>query len=216
MIKKYFDIAVNFIKKNRYYILLGIALFLFITVKFDKCSDDDIEDDIEYVDLNIFRQHIIDSIATEMHLKYISAIDSVEFLRSKDRARLNRSIINLDKENKELRQEIKDLLAGEDTMDIEMCIELVDIQQEIIFNRDIVIEKKDSVISNYKLTVEGLNSKYNSQYKETLRLLGANDMCQGNIKILTNRLEKQNTWWKRNEKWFYFGAGVIGTGLILK
>ena len=33
---------------------------------------------------------------------------------------------------------------------------------------------------------------------------------------LVSALKKKNNWWNRNQKWIYFGAGVVGAGIVLK
>lgn len=33
---------------------------------------------------------------------------------------------------------------------------------------------------------------------------------------LRKQIKKDNSWWKRNDKWFYLGIGIVGTGLVLK
>jgi len=40
--------------------------------------------------------------------------------------------------------------------------------------------------------------------------------CQDDVLLLQKKLEQQNTWWKKNEKWIYLGVGVIGTAILVK
>ena len=104
-------------------------------------------------------------------------------------------------ENKELKKQLKNAYDefSNNADDITKCKDVVNIQKDVILNQDTIIIVREHQIYSYKLTLTDLNKKYDVQLKETQRTKIMYDDCQGDIKTLTKRLEKQTTWWKKNE-----------------
>lgn len=205
----------EWISKHLVYILGAIILFLTVSAIITKCNDD-IDDTIDQVDINKLRRHLIDSIATESHKRYIVSIDSINALREAQIKSKDKQILSLDKENKKLRKQLENIYNDNDTINLETCLEIVDIQQDIISNRDSVIDIQTGQISLHRLTIADLNIKYDKQLSETNRVKSMYSGCQDDVLLLQKKLEQQNTWWKKNEKWIYLGVGVIGTAILVK
>lgn len=214
-IMKIIKIITEWISKHLVYILGAIILFLTVSAIITKCNDD-IDDTIDQVDVNKLRRHLIDSIATEAHKRYIVSIDSINALREAQIKSKDKQIVSLDKENKKLRKQLEDIYNDNDTINLETCLEIVDIQQDIISNRDSVIDIQTGQIYLHRLTIADLNIKYDKQLSETDRVKSMYSGCQDDVLLLQKKLEQQNTWWKKNEKWIYLGVGVIGTAILVK
>jgi len=123
---KIIKIITEWISKHLVYILGAIILFLTVSAIITKCNDD-IDDTIDQVDINKLRRHLIDSIATESHKRYIVSIDSINALREAQIKSKDKQIVSLDKENKKLRKQLEDIYNDNDTINLGTCLEIVDI-----------------------------------------------------------------------------------------
>lgn len=208
---------IDYIFKHAVAFALGaIVVFLLLSGVISKCTSKQIDNAIEQVDINTIRRHLIDSMAVLQHHEYISAIDSINSLRTAQIKSISKTVDKLNKENKELRNELAQLYNDTAVMDLPTCIGITEIQRDIIVNRDSVVDHQVKEIVTYQMTLTDLNLKYESQLKETVRTQGMYKGCEADNDLLIKKLAKQNTWWKRNEKWMFLGAGIIGTTLLLK
>ena len=208
---------IEYILKNITVFAIGaIVVFLLLSGVIYKCTSKEIDNTIEQVDINSIRRNLIDSMAKLQHQEYISAIDSINTLRTAQIKSISKTVDKLNKENKQLRNELAQLYNDTAVMDLPTCLEITEIQKDIIVNRDSVVDKQDEQIATYQITLTDLNLKYESQLKETVRTQEMYKACGVDNDKLKQRLAKQNTWWRRNEKWMFLGAGIIGTTLLLK
>ena len=196
--------------------LVAIVIFLLLSGAISRCSSKQIDDTIEQVDINSLRRNLIDSMAKLQHQEYISAIDSINSLRTAQIKSISKTVDKLNNENKDLRNELAQLYNDTAVMDLPTCLEITEIQRDIIVNRDSVVDHQIKQITTYQMTLTDLNLKYESQLKETVRKQEMYNGCMADSEKLKKQLAKQNTWWKRNEKWMFLGAGIIGTTLLLK
>jgi len=205
----------NYIKKNWLLLLIGaVVLTVLISLLVSSHNQRMIERDLYNTEVNSIRRNLIDSIAKVQAKKDIHLIDSLNSIRDTERKAKEKKVLTLLSENKELKKQLRDAYGNID--DIIGCKRVVDIQKDVILNQDTIITIRGEQIDSYKLTITDLNKKYDVQLKETQRTKTMYDDCQADVGTLTNRLKKQTTWWKRNEKWMFLGAGIIGTTLLLK
>jgi len=202
--------------KEYYLYIVFIALFFILLPIVDKCSHEEIDNTIVQVDVNKLRRHLIDSIATENHKKYILFQDSLEAVRQTQIKAKDKTIASLEKDNLKMRKKLEEIYQENDIVDLEACAEIVEVQKDIIENRDSVVIEQKKEIDIQKESLVFLNEKYNKQVEETTRVRSLQNQCESDVILLQKQLEKQNTWWKRNEKWLYLGAGVLGTLIVLK
>ena len=208
----------SFIVKNWLTIVI-VAILLFVSISgfVSKCNSDRISNEIHQVEINTIRRNTIDSMAREQAKRDIHLLDSINALREKERIKNDKKIASLEKANDKLKKDLQIAYQEfEDSATLEQCNNVVDIQKELILNQDTIITEKTMIIDSYKLTLSDMNKKYEIQVQETNRKEDMYNGCQKDLGIMTDELNRQNTWWKRNEKWIYLGAGALGTFLIIK
>ena len=209
----------NFIKKNWIPILIAaVVLTVLIALLISSHNQRMIERDLYNTEVNSIRRNLIDSIAKVQAKKDISLIDSLNSIRDTERKEKEKKVLTLLSENKELKKQLRDVYDefSDNIDDIVTCKRVVDVQKDVILNQDTIITIRGEQIDSYKLTLNDLNRKYDVQLKETLRTKTMYDGCQADVATLTNRLNKQPTWWRKNEKWIFLGAGALGGILIAK
>ena len=209
----------NYIKKNWILILVGaVILTVLISLLVSSHNQRKIEKDLYNIEVNTIRRNLIDSIAKVQAKKDISLIDSLNSIRDTERKEKEKKVLTLLTENKELKKQLRDVYDefSNNIDDIVTCKRVVEVQKDVILNQDTIITIRGEQIDSYKLTLTDMNKKYDVQLKETLRTKTMYDGCQGDVATLTNRLNKQTTWWRKNEKWIFLGAGAIGGILIAK
>lgn len=210
---------IDYIKKNWLLLLIGVVgLILLISLLVSSHNQRRIERDLYNTEVNSIRRNLIDSIAKVQAKKDISLIDSLNSIRDTERKEKEKKVLTLLSENKELKKQLKDVYDefSDNIDDIVTCKRVVDVQKDVILNQDTIITVRGEQIDSYKLTITDLNKKYDVQLKETNRTKIMYDDCQADVATLTNRLKKQTTWWKRNEKWVYLGSGALAGILIVK
>lgn len=210
---------IGYFKKNWIYILIAlIGLTIIISMLISSYNQRRIERDLYNVELNSIRLNLIDSIAKVQSKKDIHLIDSLNSIREADRKNKDTKVLILIAENKELKKKLENAYGefSNNVDDVSKCKDVVDIQKDIILNQDTIIIVRENQIYSYKLSLADLNKKYDVQLKETQRNKIMYDNCQDNITIIAKRLEKQTTWWKKNDKWVFLGAGLIGGIIIMK
>ena len=209
----------NFIKKNWLPILIAtVVLTVLISLLISSHNQRRIERDLYNTEVNSIRRNLIDSIAKVQAKKDIHLIDSLNAIRDTERKEKDKKVLTLLSENKELKKQLRDVYDefSDNIDDIVTCKKVVDVQKDVILNQDTIITIRGEQIDSYKLTLTDMNKKYDVQLKETLRTKTMYDGCQGDVATLTNRLNKQATWWRKNEKWVYLGAGALAGILIIK
>ena len=210
---------IDFIKKNWLLLLIGaVVLTVLISLLISSHNQRRIERDLYNTEVNTIRRNLIDSIAKVQAKKDISLIDSLNSIRDTERKEKEKKVLTLLSENKELKKQLRDVYDefSDNIDDIVTCKRVVDVQKDVILNQDTIITIRGEQIDSYKLTLNDLNRKYDVQLKETLRTKTMYDGCQADVATLTNRLNKQPTWWRKNEKWIFLGAGALGGILIAK
>ncbi len=209
----------NFIKKNWILILVGtVILTVLISLLVSSHNQRKIEKDLYNIEVNTIRRNLIDSIAKVQAKKDISLIDSLNSIRDTERKEKDKKVLTLLTENKELKKQLRDVYDefSDNIDDIVTCKRVVEVQKDVILNQDTIIIIRGEQIDSYKLTLTDMNKKYDVQLKETQRTKMMYDGCQDDVATLTNRLNKQTTWWRKNEKWIFLGAGALGGILIAK
>jgi hypothetical protein len=209
---------IDFIKKHYITIIIvSVLTFIAISSTVSKCTFERIAEDLRQTELNTLRRSLTDSLKQEQAKKEILLIDSLNAIREAERAVSNKKVVQLLLDNNKLKTELKKAYDNlKDSSTIENCLDVVEIQKEVINKQDTIINVQSNQVESYKLTVKDLNDKYDIQYKETLRTRMMYNDCQNDVEILVKRLEKQNTWYKKNEKWIYLGIGVVTTLIITK
>lgn len=210
---------IGYFKKNWIYILITlVGLTIIISMLISSYNQRRIERDLYNVELNSIRLNLIDSIAKVQSKKDIHLIDSLNSIREADRKNKDTKVLILIAENKELKKKLENAYGefSNNVDDVAKCKDVIDIQKDIILNQDTIIIVRENQIYSYKLSLADLNKKYDVQLKETQRTKIMYDNCQDNITIIAKRLEKQTTWWKKNDKWVFLGAGLIGGIIIMK
>jgi hypothetical protein len=209
---------IDFIKKHYITIIIvSVLTFIAISSTVSKCTFERIAEDLRQTELNTLRRSLTDSLKQEQAKKEILLIDSLNAIREAERAVSNKKVVQLLLDNNKLKTELKKAYDNlKDSSTLENCLDVVEIQKEVINKQDTIINVQSNQVESYKLTVKDLNDKYDIQYKETLRTRMMYNDCQNDVEILVKRLEKQNTWYKKNEKWIYLGIGVVTTLIITK
>ncbi len=209
----------NFIKKNWLLILIAtVVLTVLISLLISSHNQRRIERDLYNTEVNSIRRNLIDSIANVQAKKDIQLIDSLNSIRDTERKEKDKKVLALLSENKELKKQLRDVYDefSDNIDDIVTCKRVVEVQKDVILNQDTIITIRGEQIDSYKLTLTDMNKKYDVQLKETQRTKTMYDGCQGDVATLTNRLNKQTTWWRKNEKWLFLGAGALGGILLVK
>jgi hypothetical protein len=209
---------IAFIVKNWLTIVIvAILLFISISGMISKCNSDRISNSIHQVEINTAIRNTIDSVAREQAKRDIHLLDSINAVREKERIKNDKKIASLEKDNIKLKKDLQVAYQEfEDSATLEQCKNVVTIQKDLILNQDTLIKEKSVKIDSYKLTLSDMNKKYDIQVQETNRKDDMYNGCQKDLGVMTEELNRQNTWWKRNEKWVYLGAGALGTFLIIK
>ena len=184
-------------------IVASIILFLVFINKFESCSSKKSETQIQKVNISLLRANLIDSL-NDVHLQQKDSILKAKTNEFEARYK------QLNDENKELSKKYNELLSEYDStpeIQTEICDKIVksannviESQKEIIQNRDSLIEIKDTLIFDYKNTIFSKNEMLEKYSDYNL--------------ILEQRIKRQNNWWNRNNKWIYFGIGVVSGSLL--
>ena len=209
--KDIFKIIWTFAKKYIGFVFLGIILIIMFSLMLQKCNDT--VEIAEQINLTKYRRELLDSVAKVNHAKQIALIDSLNAHRANEIQKMTNSITQLNKELVGLKNKLKE---KEDIHELEDCLEEVGKRDVIIAGQDVVINNKDSILMLHKLTLNDLNKKYDVEHSENIRVRDMYDSCMYDNERLIKALKKKDTWWVKNEKWIFLGAGILGTALILK
>lgn len=203
----------TFANKYAGYVFLAFILMVMFSLALQKCNDT--TEFVDEIDLNKYRMELLDSIAKANHAKTIAVIDSLNFIRQAEISKYDKKVQTLSKVVNTLKSELNELKSNP-IEDISECLKVIDIQDSIIVRQEIIITKQDSTVVLHKLTISDLNKKFELEQAEKMRINGMYDDCITDNEKLIKALNKKDTWWSKNEKWVFLGAGIIGTVLIIK
>ena len=188
-------------KKITYIVSFLVTVFVAVLVS-DAYHNKRLKRTVDDIELKALRRQIESNIELSVYRARINSLDSLKSLREAENKSLEKQIKTLQERRIEVRI---------DTMSLSGCIETVKLQ-------DIVIRQSDSVIVTQALLIRGkdkeievLAEQIDLKDKEIIRV--NNDYLKANkdIEVLIGELRRETTWWKKNEKWIYLGAGIIGT-----
>lgn len=199
-------------------VIITITLFLFITGKFDKCSSTHTNDLIDEVELSSIKKHIVDSVLSVQAKRDIFVIDSMNKIRASDRSQYGKQINKEKNKVSGLENERDSLLAEynkDTTQQSNLCDSLLEKDKKIIQSKNVIINTlvKDTLSLSHSLI--SANKKYEIEVVNHSRTKDLNYICEQNQQKLIDELNGKQTWWTRNEKWFYFGSGVVSIAGIV-
>lgn len=198
-------------------LLVSIVAIILFASKMDSCSVKKTENVVAKVDVSGMHDKIVDSLKTIETKHLIVYKDSLIAVYS-SKLSADRMTIN----NQKL--QITDLKKTNDNLvdkynlnpTLAKCDSLVNNQTKIINTQDQQIDSLDSEAECYSRIVYELRTKSSLQDSLVIAKQLYLDRANNSINILKTELKKKDNWWRRNEKWIFFGAGIIGTGLVLK
>lgn len=222
----------NWLKKNRVYLIGGVLVFIIIMGAVDRCSTKRALHIVEQAEFESWRVHYRDSIQREFLKAENKVLEESRIKDSIQTAFYELQALEKEKEVGKLQNKI-DLLKKisnkavedyrEDTIQTVKCDEAIFqlekyvtvIESQNIVLKDI-IRDKDSAIVGYRTQILR-HDQLNKNLQKEIDIVRATSLEQDRINAqLQKQLRKEQTWWRKNEKWIYLGVGVVTTGLILK
>lgn len=218
--------------KNRVYLIGGMLVFIVIMGVVDRCSTNRALHIVEQAEFESWRIHYRDSIQREFLEAENKVLEESRIKDSIQTAFYERQALEKEKEVGELQNEIDSLKKTSqsavedykrDTTQIVKCSEAVlqlekyvtVTESQNIVLKDIV-KDKDSAIVGYRTQILRYD-QLNKNLREEIGIIQTTSLEKDRINIqLQKQLRKEQTWWRRNERWIYLGVGAITTGLILK
>jgi hypothetical protein len=185
--------------------IIVICLFLIFSGAIDSCSRKKTTQVVGSVNTSVIRDQIMDSVNSVQNKQRMAAIDSVNEIAQAKVSNLNGKIVLL-----------KSKLSAQEVDYLEDSSVQTPTCDSIIKTSNALIDSLGSQVNDYSLLNRNLLDKIkiqNSQNSETLDHL---QNAYLNIDQLSKQLKVQTDWWHRNQKWVYFGGGIILTGLLLK
>ena len=198
--------------------VIAIALFLFITTVLNKCKTDDISGVVTEIDIPTIRAEIIDSMLLEQAKRDIYVIDSTNNERSKEIQKNKIELSVKDKKLKKFESERNELLTSykKDTAkQTAECNEIIAKDIEVITTQKEVITLLKSDTTLLSLSLNDQTKKYYIEVENHSRTLNLYYDSKTKNEELLNLLKKDNTWFKRNERWLYFFSGFALTTITL-
>lgn len=225
--------TIDFLKRSSLAIILAIIVLLMIFGGLDRCSRNNSNQLVEQTQVDQWKRHYKDSIDSSylkidnVRLDSVKRADSIKTEFHKKRADNLQKVVNRqDKTIKKLQREANAAVSNyenDPTVQSEKCDSAISKLQQV--NDSLYIqtdslkaecEELDAEAEGYSRQLYQSNLQLINKQKEIFIkdsfLSEANQINQQ----LQNQIKKDNNWWRRNEKWFYLGAGVVMTGLILK
>jgi len=212
---------INFIKTNYISILLISVLTTFIIFgSADKCTRNRVDNLIQQSEKIKREKFLVDSVKTADAKKIIHAIDSVNTERKSEIAVLKKVISNRDRMIVDIKHDVDSLLgkfeSGDSTQHtLPACERIVEVQKVLIAKQDLNLVDKSSIINKQDSIIKGDSVVIDLKSKEIIRVRDMYNTCDETSKKLVKELQGTQTWWKRNEKWFYFGGGVVSVAGII-
>lgn len=198
--------------------VIAIALFLFITTVLNKCKTDDISGVVTEIDIPTIRAEIIDSLLLEQAKRDIYIIDSTNNERSKEIQKNKIELSVKDKKLKKYESERNELLISykkDTTKQTVECNEIIAKDIEVITTQKEVITLLKSDTALLSLSLNDQKKKYYIEVDSHSRTLNLYYDSKTKNEELLNLLKKDNTWFKRNERWLYFFSGSLLTTITL-
>ena len=198
--------------------VIAIALFLFITTVLNKCKTDDISGVVTEIDIPTIRARIIDSMLLEQAKRDIYVIDSTNNERSKEIQKNKIELSVKDKKLKKYELERNELLTSykkDTTKQTVECNEIIAKDIEVITTQKEVITLLKSDTALLSLSLNDQKKKYYIEVDSHSRTLNLYNASKTKNEELLNLLKKDNTWFKRNERWLYFFSGSVLTTITL-
>jgi hypothetical protein len=154
-------------------------------------------------DTSLIRAQIADSVRTVEYQRTIAKLDSVTQLKDK-------RITALQVENRQLRTKL-DERVKEYTADITVqtpeCDTIIEVTYQLVDSLVTETAQLTEIAYNYKDMFTKADSAFNEQYQSL-------NNAYAHIETIKAQQAKQNTWYRRNEKWIFLSVGVAGTFLI--
>lgn len=198
--------------------VIAIALFLFITTVLNKCKTDDISGVVTEIDISTIRARIIDSMLLEQAKRDIYVIDSTNNERSKEIQKNKIELSVKDKKLKKYELERNEMLTSykkDTTKQTVECNEIIAKDIEVITTQKEVITLLKSDTALLSLSLNDQKKKYYIEVDSHSRTLNLYNDSKTKNEELLNLLKKDNTWFKRNERWLYFFSGSLLTTITL-
>jgi len=186
-------------------ILIIIGLYLLFSSTFNSCSKDRTEQVITQVSTSTLRDQIKDSVNAVHSREKKQAIDSVNALNKKHDIHLQSEIGDLKAQLKAQEENY----FSDTTIQNPKCDSIINTSNNIIHRQDSILLLRSERITNLETKIIIQDTEFKAQETSL-------NNAYVNIDKLKIELNKQNSWWRRNEKWIYFVACAIGTKLLLK
>lgn len=198
-------------------VVIAITLFFIINSIVTKCTGTHVSNVISNVEQSIHDKALIDSMKSIQAKNDIHLIDSMNVIRHTERTRLKDEINNEKKKVNSLQIERDTLYSKykkDTTQQSSLCDTLLEKDNQIISSQSIVIDKLEKDTISLSKSLNDVQKKYYIEVDNHSRTKDLYSICIKNTAILIKELQGTQTWWKRNEKWFYFGGGVAITSSI--
>lgn len=213
--------------------LVSILVFLAIFNAIDNHLSDKAKQLVEQTQIDQWKRHYKDSIdlsylkIDSVRLDSAKKVDSIKTEFHKKRADNLQKVVNRqDKTIKKLQGEANVAVTdyeNDTTAHSEKCDSAISKLQQV---NDSLYTQTDSLKSEVKELDSEAEGYSRQLYDSNLQLINKqkeifikdealSESDRVNQQLL-KQIKKDNNWWHRNEKWFYFGGGAILTGLILK
>jgi hypothetical protein len=186
-------------------VIIVILASLFIAGVFDSCSDRKTETTLTQVELNRALRNQADSLQIE-YAKLER--EKIAFVQRAADGRIK----TLKKENGRLKRLIDDQVGyyeSDTVFQTETCdsiIQLYSQYSDSLRSEIVQHEAKFAATDSLLILERSESARYKSMYEWSE---------SDNLK-LAEQLARKNTWWRRNEKWVYFGVGFVSSKLLLK
>lgn len=224
--------AIDLLKQYSLVIILVVIALSMMFGGLDRCSRNNSNQLIEQTQIDQWRRNYKDSVdlaylaREDAKLDSIKKVDSIETNRHEKRVgKLEATINKQDRVIKKLQGEANTAVTdyqNDTTAHSEKCDSAISKLQQV---NDSLYTQTDSLKTQSKeaqLQAQGYKSQWQTSEKQ-LSLKDQQLSIKDNSLSDTNRINQQlrdqikkdNNWWSRNEKWFYFGGGAISVaGLV--
>ena len=156
-------------------------------------------------DISLIRRQIADSVRAVEYQRAIAQLDSVTQLKEK-------RITVLQTENRQLRTQLDEKVreyTENITVQTPECDTIIATAHQVIDSLEVEKKHLTEIACNYREMFITADSAFNLQSQSLTN-------AYANIEAIKAKHAKQNTWYRRNEKWIFLGAGMVGTFLIIK
>ena len=197
---------VDYIVKNWIILsIMAIGLFLILSGGINSCSNKKAENVVSTIDISTMRQKLTDSIESVHAARDIAIIDSINAVNDKKLAKLRN-------ENKPNRVKLDSVINiyQKDTASHTRSADSAIAYAHIVIDN---LEEEARIMSNIN---KNLNMKIEVQGSELTRTKTSLSLAYSNNDKLQVIINQKSNWWNRNEKYVYYGAGVVTAIVIIK